>query len=83
MIKRLTYNWKQTGDLQSGLGEDYETAEVGVIDTKNKLEVKEILEHKAAGEGDKWYYDIVYTNGTEMRVFNPNTVFRKTDKSVF
>jgi hypothetical protein len=42
-----------------------------------------VLKIRAAGEGDKWYYDVIYTNGTEMRVFNPNTVFRTTEKSVF
>lgn len=83
MIKKLTYNWHQVGDTDSGMGEDYDWAEVGCVDTKNKLEVKEITEHRAAGEGDKWYYDVIYTNDTEMRVFNPNTVLRKTEKSVF
>ena len=45
--------------------------------------MKEIIEHRAAGEGDKWYYDIIYTNETEMRIFNPNTVLREKDKSTF
>lgn len=83
MIKKLTYNWRQIGDMEFGMSEEYEVAEVGVIDMRNRLEVKEILEHSARGEGDKWYYDVIYTNGTEMRVFNPNTVFRKSDKSNF
>ena len=81
MIERLTYNWQQVGDMHNGMGEDYDTAEVGVIDTMNKLEVKEILEHAAKGEGDKWYYDVIYTNGKEMRVFNPNTILRKPDNT--
>ena len=83
MITKLTYNWHQTGNASDGIGDDYCLVEVGKECYVNKLEVKEITEHRAAVEGDKWYYDVIYTNGTEMRVFNPNTVFRTTEKSVF
>jgi len=83
MITKLTYNWHQVGDESDGFGEDYYVAEVGKECYTNKVVVKEINEHNAAGEGDKWYYDVVYENETEMRVFNPNTVFRKTEKPVF
>ena len=34
--------------------------------------VTQIDEHRAAGEGDKWYYDVVYGNGNAIhRIFNP------------
>ena len=79
IITKLSYNWFPCGDIESGMGEDMDVAEVGKIDHINKLEVKEIKEHPAAGEGDKWYYDIVYINGAEMRVFNPNTVLSHND----
>lgn len=66
-ITRLTYNWCQTSDGREA-GEDYEVAKIGVND------VIKITEHAAAGEGYSWYYDIEYKNGTELRVFNPNSV---------
>ena len=30
-----------------------------------------IEEHRAAGEGDKWYYDVHLGNGVILRVFDP------------
>lgn len=38
-------------------------------------EIKEILEHAACGEGDKWFYDIVYNDGSIERIFNPHQAF--------
>ena len=35
--------------------------------------VLEIQEHQARGEGDKWFYDVIYENKTE-RIFNPESV---------
>lgn len=35
--------------------------------------VKEIKEHEAMGEGDKWFYDIVREQDT-IRIFNPTRV---------
>ena len=32
--------------------------------------VVRISEHKAQGEGDKWYYDIVFDGGDTFRVFD-------------
>lgn len=40
----------------------------------------EIEEHPARGEGDKWYYDIFFEDGTVIRTFNPNQVTFKTVK---
>lgn len=76
MITTLIYNWVQAGGTNTGLGEDYEIAEVGKPDTKTKKIVKSINEHAAVGEGDKWYYDVIFSDSTEMRVFNPNTVIK-------
>ena len=36
--------------------------------------VKEILEHKAQGEGDRWYYDVIYENNKCYRCFDPKGV---------
>jgi hypothetical protein len=36
--------------------------------------VKEIKEHEPHGDGDKWYFDIVYDNGDIERIFNPDKV---------
>lgn len=35
--------------------------------------VKEIVEHRAMGEGDKWFYDVVREQDT-IRIFNPTRV---------
>lgn len=75
MITKIQYNWHQVGDNE-GMGEDYEVESVGGICRHNKIEVKEIKEHRAAGEGDKWFYDVIFIDETEMRLFNPNLVFR-------
>lgn len=38
----------------------------------------EIHEHKAQGEGDRWFYDIILAgHGTCIRVFDPVTVVSK------
>ena len=78
MITKITYNWHQVNDGNES-GEDFYTAEVGKEIYKEKLVVKEITEHCAAGEGDKWYYDITFIDDTQMRVFNPNLVYRTKD----
>ena len=38
------------------------------------LTVIKIKEHRAEGEGDKWYYDVFLSDGTMERIFNPNVV---------
>lgn len=37
--------------------------------------VIEIREHPAGGDGDRWFYDVVYENGSMERIFNPHQVF--------
>ena len=36
-----------------------------------------ILEYTPSIEGDKFYYDIYFTNKDVLRIFNPNTVTYK------
>ena len=67
MITKITYNWRQEGNLQGGIGEDYDYEEVG------KNSVKEIIEHPARGEGDRWHYDVIHDDGSVLRIFNPNS----------
>ncbi len=66
-IIQLIANWYAT----SSIGEEYETYEVG------KNGVVKITEHRPAGEGDKWFYDVMFDEiqrkGTK-RIFNPNSV---------
>lgn len=38
---------------------------------------KEIREHEAQGEGDKWFYDVIYEDGNEIRLFNVVEVYKK------
>lgn len=76
MINKLVYNWHQTGDHQIGFAEDFCIAEIGIENYQTKKVVKEIIEHRPAGEGDKWFYDVFFEDNTEMRVFNPSLVFK-------
>ena len=39
--------------------------------------IKEITEHPAQGDGDKWFYNVVFENGDEIMVFNPTQVFKR------
>lgn len=43
--------------------------------------VEKITEHSAGGEGDKWFYDIHYSDGDVRRVFNPIVVDYKKSES--
>lgn len=63
LITCLTHNWFATPD-----GDHDETFTVG---TRNVTAIKE---HQAQGEGDKWFYDVFYADGTIIRLFNPNSV---------
>lgn len=71
-IIQLIANWYSfTAD---GGGEDYDTYEVG------KNGVERITEHRAQGEGDKWFYDVDFENGGTKRIFNPNSVSFEREK---
>lgn len=69
IIKAINYNWFSS----PANGEEFTNRTVGA--TYGNLKCVEIVEHPAYGEGDKWYYDIHYSDGTKSRVFNPNQVF--------
>jgi len=69
MIKGINYNWYSSAEN----GEEFTTRTVGRV--YNDVECTKITEHPAYGEGDKWYYDIHYSDGSFNRVFNPNEVF--------
>lgn len=42
--------------------------------TVGHKEVVSIEEHPARGDGDRWYYDVHFENGSVKRIFNPNIV---------
>ena len=46
----------------------------------SELAVIGIIEHRAGGEGDKWFYDITYDDGRVVRVFNPIEVGLEEEK---
>lgn len=70
MITKIRYNWRQVGNVNEELGEDYEAATVNEIDTNYRLKVVKIIKN----ESDK-AYNIVYENGDVLTVYNPNTVY--------
>ncbi len=73
-IKKLLSNWFQSGYSGGDFGEDYDSYIVG------ERGVLEIVEHKAQGAGDKWYYDVICETGETIRLFNPNTIIFEKDK---
>lgn len=75
-VIEVTYNWFQRGNNNDGMGEDYYIARIGQANHPLKLMVKDIIEHIPQGEGDRLYYDIIFDDDSELRVFNPNTVIR-------
>jgi len=48
-----------------------DSREDAVIYTVGEQSVTSIVEHRAAGEGDKWFYDVHIESGVIHRVFNP------------
>ena len=74
-IRAITYNWRS--DLEGHPLFDY--AKVGDGHYPSSPVVTEIKEHPCGVEGDKWYFDIIYADGTVKRTFNPNEVFYESD----
>jgi hypothetical protein len=64
------------------VGQWHTVAEVGHhLDGESKSpKVISIEEHRSAGEGDKWYYDIFLEDGSMQRTFNPNRAFYAPEK---
>lgn len=72
-IKQVDYNWR----VNEAGREVYECARVG------HAGVIRITEHRAAGEGDRWYYDIHKDDGEMFRIFNPNMVHFLSDEDQY
>lgn len=53
--------------------EDESYIEVGSVRDNTGI-VKEIREHSAQGEGDKWFWEVVYSDGEISRFFNVDSV---------
>ncbi|MEK6819537.1 MAG: hypothetical protein AABY10_06425 [Nanoarchaeota archaeon] len=48
-----------------------------------KFGVKEIKQHSAGGEGDKWYYDVVFEGGRGLMIFHPVVVeYEKVESKI-
>lgn len=77
MIKSIEFNWFFT----EGNGEEWSKYTVGQTYTIDEVEKKciEIRQHSSQGEGDRWYYDVLFSDGSIRRVFNPNIVDFKNE----
>ncbi|KIO75596.1 hypothetical protein TH53_19860 [Pedobacter lusitanus] len=66
-IINVTYNWRVVSDGHQTIdcADEYHVGVNGVVT---------IEEHQAMGSGDRWFYNIVFDNGNELKIFNPNTV---------
>ena len=80
-ITKILYNFVQF-QYENEAREDYMIAEVGKPflsydgwDEYQNKKVINITEHRPAGEGNKWFYDIELEDDKIIRVFNINSVF--------
>ncbi len=71
-ITKIHYNWYY--NTTEDYGDEYEIAEVG------KDNVIEIIARYPQGEGDLFRATIVYKDGSEITVFNPNKIFEIKEK---
>jgi len=73
-IIEVTWNWSPACMESNGDRIDYysDTCETAHISNEKVLKIEE---HIAMGEGDKFFYDIFFVDGTVHRIFNPNTVY--------
>lgn len=70
IITSIIYNWSPGGvTTTEEFADDYREANVG------SNGVVKIEEHRPAGEGDKWFYDIIYDTSSVERIFNPCVVY--------
>jgi len=70
IIEQVNFNWRVLPDGDA----TFDEFRVGYRG------VKSIHEHAAGGEGDKWYYDVLFDDGKTHRIFNPNyVVFMEVD----
>ena len=63
-VEKIIYDWF----FMQEEGEVCRDAQVG------RNGVTRIIEHEPRGDGDMWFYDIHYTNGSVRRIFNINEV---------
>ena len=71
-ITGVTFNWR----FSTENGEEFSSFTVGIGG------VTEIEEHSSLDEGDRWFYNIHFENGTMQRIFYPNQVFFSEFKPV-
>ena len=86
-IKAINYNWRPVvREYPDGYGGkniesscDFDNYTVGCTystgQDKPRKECIRIEEHIPQGEGDRWFYDVFFDNGTMIREFNPNEVY--------
>ena len=66
MITQINFNWGYSIEN----GEEYSSYTVG-------KDCESITEHPAKGEGDKWYYEVLFDDQRTVMIFNPNQVFKQ------
>jgi len=62
--------------IQLVSGDNEENATIYTI---GKCGIIKIAEHRPTGEGDKWFYDVRYSDGSVWRIFNPLNVKFETE----
>jgi hypothetical protein len=50
--------------------------------TQSGHHIKEITQHASQGEGDKWFWTIVFEDGSEVMIFNPTKIVKIKDEVI-
>lgn len=70
IITQIDYNFRLASD-------GYHTIDVVDSYFLGSQNVVEIIEHPAMGEGDKWFWTVIFENGDEHILFNVNKIYKK------
>lgn len=77
-IKSITFNWYFSPQNNR---EEYTNIEVGKkYNGKECIEIREYYPFNPYAEYDRLYYDIIYDDGSEIRIFNPCIVESEKEK---
>ena len=87
-IEKIKWNFRQSGDLKEGIGEDYDVITIGqeihYISVLNevtkqwnsvKKKVIEIKEIWTSPNNQFHYFELVLEDNSIIRIYNPNMVY--------
>lgn len=70
VYKEIRFNWRQVGDINDGLGEDYDFYEVG---KKGVVRISNMTPTDYTGPE---FYDVDFRDGRTVTIYNVNQAFQ-------